>query len=94
VSSVGINRQQQKRMDSIFDANRSAIVSSYKTFLKAQANLDALNKATHPDQAQVFSAIDAVNQARASLQKAASAMLLQIRGEMTSEQVEKLESLK
>ena len=94
VSSLGLSRQQQKRMDSIFDANRSAIVSSYKTFLKAQSSLDAINKAAHPDQGQLFTAIDAVNQARASLQKAASAMLLQIRSEMTPDQVQKLESLK
>ena len=94
VSNVGISRQQQKRMDSIFDANRAAIVGSYKTFLQAQAKLDALNKAAHPEQSQVFAAIDAVNQARSGLQKAASAMLLQIRGEMTPDQVEKLESLK
>ena len=91
VSSVGISRQQQKKMDTIFDANRAAIVGSYKNFLQAQAKLDALNKAANPDQNQVFSAIDAVNQARSGLQKAASAMLLQIRGEMTPEQIQKLE---
>jgi hypothetical protein len=93
VANIGINRQQQKKMDSIFDSHRPAIVNSYKTFLKAQENLQNVNKAAHPDQAKVFAAIDAVNQARADLQKAASAMLLQIRGEMSPDQIEKLESL-
>ena len=93
VSSVGISREQQKRMDSIFDANRTAIVGTYKAFLKAQDHLNTINSSAHPDQNQVFAAIDAVNQARADLQKAASAMLLQIRSEMTPEQIEKLEKL-
>jgi hypothetical protein len=93
VANVGISHDQQKKMDSIFNANRPAIVNSYKAFLKAQEHLQSVNKAAHPDQAEVFSAIDAVNQARGDLQKAASAMLLQIRGEMTPEQIEKLENL-
>ena len=93
VANVGISHDQQKKMDSIFNANRPAIVNSYKAFLKAQEHLQSVNKAAHPDQAEVFTAIDAVNQARGDLQKAASAMLLQIRGEMTPEQIEKLEDL-
>ena len=93
VANIGISRQQQQKMDSIFNANRSAIVNSYKTYMKAQDQLQSLNKAAHPDQQQVFAAIDAVNQARADLQKAASAMLLQIRGEMSPDQIDKLEKL-
>ena len=41
----------------------------------------------------MFAAIDEVNQARSSLQKATSAMLLQIRQEMEPEQVTKLEEV-
>lgn len=93
VNSIGLTHMQQKKMDSIFDANRPAIVNSYKEFLKAQDHLQAVNKGSHPDQAQVFSAIDAVNQARSNLQKAASAMLLQIRSEMNQDQISKLEKL-
>ena len=93
VSGVGLSRNQQKRMDTIFDANRSAIVNSYKAFLKAQDHLAALNKSANPDQSEVFSAIDGVNQARSDLEKAASAMLLQIRKEMTPDQIDKLEKL-
>lgn len=80
-------------MDSIFNANRPAIVNSFKAFIKAQDNLHAVNKAPHPDQAKVFTAIDALNQARGDLEKAASAMVLQIRSEMTPDQIEKLDQL-
>ena len=75
-------------------ANRSAIVSTYKAYLKAQEHLDAFNKSTNPDQSQVFSAIDSVNQARSGhMQKAASAMLLKIRKEMNPDQIDKLSKL-
>lgn len=93
MQSIGLRREQQKRMDAIFDANKPAILDSYKVFLNAQANLTAVNKDPHAGKDQVFAAIDAVNQARSSLQKATSAMLLQIRKEMDPNQVDKLETI-
>ena len=93
VQSIGLRREQQKRMDAIFDANKPAILDSYKGFLKAQSNLTAVNKDPQANKDRVFAAIDAVNQARASLQKATSAMLLQIRKEMDPDQVNKLEKI-
>jgi len=80
-------------MDAIFDSNKPAILDTYKGFLKAQTNLAAVNKDPQASKETLFSAIDAVNQARASLQKATSAMLLQIRKEMDPDQVNKLESI-
>ncbi len=80
-------------MDSIFDANKPAILSSYKAFLKAQSNLAAVNKDPNADKATVFAGIDAVNNARSDLQKATSAMLIQIRKEMDPDQIGKLEKI-
>ena len=93
VQAVGLRREQTKRMDAIFDAHKPAILDSYKTFLKAQSNLTAVNKDPQANKEQVFAAIDAVNQARSSLQKATSAMLLQIRDEMDPDQISKLEQV-
>lgn len=93
VQSIGLRREQQRQMDTIFNANKPAILSSYKTYLGEQAKLKALNKSPKVDQARLFSAIDDVNQARAALQKATAQMLLQIRQQMSSEQIEKLEKL-
>jgi Spy/CpxP family protein refolding chaperone len=93
VQAVGLRKEQTKRMDAIFDANKPAILDNYKTFLKAQSNLTAVNKDPQANKEQVFAAIDAVNQARSSLQKATSSMLLQIRHEMDPEQIKKLESV-
>ena len=80
-------------MDAIFDANKPAILAAYKTFLGEQKKLNDLNKDPSADKTRVFAAIDAVNQARASLQKATSQMLLEIRSEMNADQVTKLEKL-
>ena len=91
--SIGLQRAQQQKMDSIFNANKPAILSTYKTFLSEQAKLNALNKNPNVDQTQLFNAIDSVNQARAALQKATAQMLLQIRQEMKPDQIEKLEKL-
>ena len=93
VQQIGLSRDQQRRMDTIFDANKPAILTSYKVFLKAQSNLTTVNKDTKADKATVFAAIDAVNSARSDLQKATSAMLMQIRGEMTTDQIAKLEKV-
>jgi len=93
IRAVGITRDQQRRMDGIFDSNKSAIVSSYKLYLKEQAHLNSVNKDSHADQAATFEAIDAVNNARAALQKATAQMLLSIRNEMSTDQIEKLQKL-
>ncbi len=93
VQAIGLRHEQQRRMDTIFDASKPAILDSYKAFLKAQANLTAVNKDPQADKAKVFAAIDAVNEARGSLQKTTSSMLLQIRQEMDPTQITKLENV-
>jgi Spy/CpxP family protein refolding chaperone len=93
VQSIGLQKEQQMKMDAIFNASKPAILSSYKAFLSEKSKLETISKDKQVDQARLFSAIDAVSQARASLQKATSQMLLQIRQEMKPDQIEKLEKL-
>jgi Spy/CpxP family protein refolding chaperone len=93
VQTIGLRREQQKKMDVIFNANKPAILEAYKTFLSEQSKLNAINKNPQADQASTFAAIDAVNNARASLQKATAQMLLQIRKEMDPDQIAKLEKI-
>jgi Spy/CpxP family protein refolding chaperone len=93
VKTVGIGKEQQKKMDAIFDANKPAILESYKKFLSEQSALDKINKDPKSDQATIFAAIDAVSKARASLQKATAQMLLEIRQQMNADQISKLEKL-
>ena len=93
VQTVGIRLEQQKKMDAVFNANKPAILASYKVFLSEQAKLEAINKNPQVDKVQLFAAIDAVSHARASLQKATSQMLLEIRQQMDPAQIAKLEKL-
>ena len=93
IRAVGITHDQQHKMDGIFESNKSAILSSYKAFLKEQSHLESINKDAHADQAATFAAIDAVNNARAALQKATAQMLLEIRRQMSQDQIDKLEKL-
>jgi len=93
IQAIGLRKDQQRKMDTIFNNNKPAILENYKTFLSEQSKLDAVNKDPKADQATTFAAIDAVSKARASLQKATAQMLLQIRQEMEPDQITKLEKL-
>lgn len=93
IQAIGLRKAQQQKMDATFNANKPAILAAYKSFLAEQSKLDTLNKDPNSDKARVFAAIDAVSQARASLQKATSEMLLQIRAEMDPDQITRLEKL-
>jgi hypothetical protein len=92
--AVGLRKDQQKKMDAVFNANKAQILSTYNTYLDDQAKVDKLNKDKNVDKAQLFAAIDAVNQARAELQKAESQFLLEIRQEMDPDQLDKFDKLK
>jgi hypothetical protein len=93
VQSIGLRKEQQKKMDAVFNANKPAIVGSYKEFLSEQSKLEAIGKDPQADQTRLFAAIDAVSQARASLQKATAQMLLQLRQQMDADQITKLEKM-
>ena len=93
VQSIGLSREQQRRMDVIFNANKPIIIAAYKDFEKQQAAVQALSKSGNVDKTQLFAAIDATSQARAALEKANTEMLLQIRGQLDPGQMSKLETL-
>jgi len=90
---VNLRKDQQKSMDAIFNANKPAIIATYQTFEKEQANLNAVSGASQVDKSKMFTAIDRVNQARAALEKANTEMLLQIRNKLDPDQIVKLDSI-
>jgi hypothetical protein len=91
--SIGLRKDQQKHMDSIFNSSKPALIESYQTLQREESKLAIISKQAHPDQTQLFAAIDSVNQARASLEKVTTQMLLQIRQQMDTEQLGRMESL-
>lgn len=91
--TVGLSREQKSRMDGIFNANKPAILSAYQVLMREQAKMTESSKQPQTDKSQLFAQIDAVNQARTSLEKATAQMLLEIRAQLDTTQIAKLESL-
>lgn len=89
--TLGLNGDQQKRMDSVFGQNRDALVQRYEVLQKAEGRLESLTHSGKPSEAALFNEIDHVAQARADLEKANTHMLLQLRDEMSAEQIGKLD---
>ncbi|MGI4853270.1 MAG: hypothetical protein ACRYF4_04375 [Janthinobacterium lividum] len=89
--SLGLNGDQQRRMDSVFGQNRDALVQRFETLQKAEGRLESLTHSAKPSEAALFGEIDHVAQARADLEKANTHMLLQLRDEMSAEQIGKLD---
>jgi len=92
--SLGLRKDQQKRMDSVFDANKGAILDSYVALQKQEAVLEATSKEAKLDEGRIFAAIDGVNQARCALEKANAHMLLMVRQEMDQDQVARMEKIR
>ncbi len=92
--NLGLRKDQQKKMDAIFDANRSALVENYRTLQVEEKRLERITKERPLDEGRVFAGIDAVVQARGALEKTNAHMLLQIRGEMDNDQVTRMDKFR
>lgn len=89
--SLKLRPDQQSRMDSIFEQNRSALIARYQSLQQAESQMEEISRSPNPDEATLFSGIDRVAQARAELEKATTHYLLQIRKEMDADQLQRLE---
>lgn len=87
----GLRPEQQRKMDAIFEANRSALLTRYQALQQEESKMAALTKVAVPNEDQLFTEIDRVAQARAYLEKANTHYLLQIRREMDAAQIARLE---
>ena len=84
--TLGLSKDQQKKMDAVFNANKGSILESYKALEKEESRLQAVAREKKLDEAKIFAGIDSVAQARAGLEKANAHMLLLIRQEMDADQ--------
>jgi Spy/CpxP family protein refolding chaperone len=92
--SIGLSKDQQRKMDSIFNKNKPALLDRFNNLQMEQSKLEAMMNLPQPDKARLFAQIDAVNQARAALEKVNTQMLLQIRQQMQPDQVARLDKLR
>jgi Spy/CpxP family protein refolding chaperone len=89
--NLKLRPDQQQRMDTIFEQNRNALVTSYEGVRQAAAQMQELSKSPSPDEAALAAQIDRFYQAQAELDKAYTHLLLQIRKEMDADQIKRLE---
>lgn len=82
---------QQRRMDTIFEANRAVLARRLQDTHQEEGRLEALVRSRSTDEAALDSQIDRRSQARAELEKAYTHYLLLIRKEMDAEQLARLE---
>jgi Spy/CpxP family protein refolding chaperone len=83
---------QKKRMDDLFDENRSTLVSRYQALQQEESKMEVLSRAQTLEESALFAQIDRVAQARAELEKANTHLLLQVRKEMDSDQISHLDA--
>lgn len=86
IRALALTTEQQDKLDQIFAKNRRDFVDLKADVEKKQLDLEELMAKKDSDPKKVTAAIDALEQSRAKLRKAASLMLLEMRGVLTEPQ--------
>jgi len=91
VQKLGINSDQQKKIEDVFHQQRLRLVDLDATLRKEEITLEPLMSADSPDETKTLAQIDKVAQARAELEKANARFLFAIRRVLTPDQWKKLQ---
>ncbi len=89
---LGLSADQQKRMEAVFEQNRSGLMDLLSAVRKEEMVMEPLLSADQPDETKVLAQIDRVAQARAQLEKANARMLLGMRRILTPDQWKTLQA--
>jgi Spy/CpxP family protein refolding chaperone len=89
---LNLTKDQQKKMDDIFQQYRLKLIDLNASLSKEEAILEPLMASEKLDEPKILTQIDRIAQARAELEKANSRMLLGIRQSLTMEQWTKIQS--
>ncbi len=87
---LGLTKDQQKKMDDIFQQSRLKLIDLNASLQKEEVTLEPLMETDQPDEPKVLAQIDRVAQDRAELEKANARMLLGLRQVLTPDQWQKL----
>jgi len=91
-AALGLTKEQQKKMDDIFQQHRLKLIELNASLSREEAILDPLIAAEKLDEPKILTQIDRIAQARAELEKDNSRLLLAIRQSLTMEQWNKLQA--
>ena len=89
--SLGLDTNQQHHMDDIFNASKGNLRNLYEGLLHEESQLEKLTRVRSPDEVQIDQQIDRVTSARNVLEKASAHAMLELRKQMTPEQISRLE---
>jgi periplasmic protein CpxP/Spy len=89
---LGLNADQQKKMEAVFEQSRPALMDLSGTVHKEETAMEPLLAADQPDEGKILAQIDRLAQARAELEKANGRMLLGLRRLLTPEQWKTLQA--
>jgi len=90
--AVGLKPEQRQRMDTVFESNKTALYTTYRALKTEEAKLDTLQRAESPDESAILAQIDRVTALRGQLTKSSASLVLQLRKELTPEQLQKLQA--
>lgn len=88
---LSLRREQQQRMDRIFESNRNTLVSLYANLQTEETRLRSLSSKDREDETKVYAAIDRVTQARAQLQKTSEQIVVQLHQQLDAPQITLME---
>ncbi|MDR3735574.1 MAG: periplasmic heavy metal sensor [Acidobacteriaceae bacterium] len=92
--AVGLKPEQRQRMDTVFNANKTQLFNTYRTLKIEESKLDSLQRAESPDEDKILAQIDKVTALRGQLAKSSASLALQLRKELTPDQLQKLQDAK
>ncbi|HEY0309107.1 MAG TPA: periplasmic heavy metal sensor [Acidobacteriaceae bacterium] len=92
--AVDLKPEQRQRMDSVFNSNKTALYTTYRALKAEERTLDMLQRAESPDEDKILAQIDKVTALRGQLTKSSASLALQLRKELTPEQLQKLQTQK
>jgi Spy/CpxP family protein refolding chaperone len=88
---LSLRREQQQRMDRIFEANRNTLASLFINLQTEESKLRGLSAKDREDETKVYAAIDRVTQARAQLQKTSEQIVVQLHQQLDAPQITLME---
>ncbi len=94
VKQLNLTDDQRKAMDGIMQDHRMKLIDLQANLEKAEVAMGPLLKADTPDRSAIEAQIDKVVQARASLEKANSLFLLDLRMQLKPDQWKQLQSMR
>jgi Spy/CpxP family protein refolding chaperone len=91
IRQLNLRPDQQKQMDTIFEAHKGALASSLQNLQRERAQLGSLSQKDLQDENKVLAAIDRVVAARADLAKQTTQVLTDLRRQLDPQQTAELD---